>query len=128
MGNRAFKENKKHLAFGMMRLPMIGDKIDNEQVCRMVDRFLERGFNYFDTAHGYIDGKSDWIDLRCAEHVELKAGEFKLLPLGIAIKLPDEEEWKRMHLYKRHREEHHQKPLFFSCKSCFDTNTPFYFL
>lgn len=37
----------------------------------------------------YIDGKSDWIDLRCAEHVELKAGEFKLLPLGIAIKLPE---------------------------------------
>ena len=32
----------------------------------------------------YIDGKSDWIDLRAAERVELKAGEFRLIPLGIA--------------------------------------------
>lgn len=36
----------------------------------------------------YIDGKSDWIDLRAAEDVSLKAGEFKLIPLGIAMKLP----------------------------------------
>lgn len=36
----------------------------------------------------YIDGKSDWIDLRAAEKVELKAGEFKLIPLGIAMQLP----------------------------------------
>ena len=36
----------------------------------------------------YIDGKSDWIDLRCAETVELKAGEFRLLPLGVAMALP----------------------------------------
>jgi len=36
----------------------------------------------------YIDGKSDWIDLRAAEEVELKAGEFKLIPLGVAMQLP----------------------------------------
>ena len=36
----------------------------------------------------YIDGKSDWIDLRAAEKVEMKAGEFKLIPLGIAMQLP----------------------------------------
>lgn len=36
----------------------------------------------------YIDGKSDWIDLRAAETVTLKAGEFKLIPLGIAMQLP----------------------------------------
>ncbi len=36
----------------------------------------------------YIDGKSDWIDLRAAETVELKAGEFKLIHLGVAMKLP----------------------------------------
>lgn len=36
----------------------------------------------------YIDGKSDWIDLRASETVELKAGEFKLIPLGIAMELP----------------------------------------
>ena len=36
----------------------------------------------------YIDGKSDWIDLRASEEVELKAGEFRLLPLGVAMELP----------------------------------------
>lgn len=37
----------------------------------------------------YIDGKSDWIDLRAAEDVELKKGEFKLVSLGVSMKLPD---------------------------------------
>lgn len=32
---------------------------------------------------------SDWVDLRCAADVELKAGEFRLIPLGVAIALPD---------------------------------------
>ena len=36
----------------------------------------------------YVDGKSDWIDLRIAEEVTLKAGEFRLIPLGIAVALP----------------------------------------
>lgn len=36
----------------------------------------------------YIDGKSDWIDLRASETVELKAGEFKLIPLGVTMELP----------------------------------------
>lgn len=36
----------------------------------------------------YIEGKSDWIDLRCAEDISLKAGEFKLIPLGVAMELP----------------------------------------
>ena len=36
----------------------------------------------------YIDGKSDWIDLRAAEDVVLKKGEFKLIPLGVAMELP----------------------------------------
>lgn len=36
----------------------------------------------------YVDGKSDWIDLRAAEEVTLKAGEFCLIPLGVAIALP----------------------------------------
>ena len=36
----------------------------------------------------YIDGKSDWIDLRAAERVELKQGDFKLIRLGIAMELP----------------------------------------
>ena len=36
----------------------------------------------------YIDGKSDWIDLRAAEDVDLKKGEFKLIPLGVGMELP----------------------------------------
>ena len=36
----------------------------------------------------YIDGKSDWIDLRAAEEISLNAGEFKLIPLGVAMELP----------------------------------------
>ena len=30
----------------------------------------------------------DWIDLRTAEDVELKAGEYKMIPLGVAMELP----------------------------------------
>lgn len=37
----------------------------------------------------YVDGKSDWIDLHAAEDVTLKAGEFKLIPLGIAVAVPE---------------------------------------
>ena len=36
----------------------------------------------------YIDGKSDWIDLRAAENVKLKKDEFYLIPLGVAMELP----------------------------------------
>ncbi len=37
----------------------------------------------------YIDDRSDWIDLRAAADVTLKAGEFRLIPLGVAMKLPE---------------------------------------
>lgn len=37
----------------------------------------------------YVDGKSDWIDLRAAEDVTMSVGEFKLIPLGVAMQLPD---------------------------------------
>lgn len=46
----------------------------------------------------YIDGKSDMIDLRAAEDVNMKAGEFKLIPLGIAMELPSGFE---AHIYPR---------------------------
>lgn len=42
-----------------MRLPMNGEEVDLEQTKKMVDTFIEQGFNYFDTAHGYIQGKSE---------------------------------------------------------------------
>ena len=36
----------------------------------------------------YIDGKSDWIDLRAAEDIKIRQGEYKLISLGVAMKLP----------------------------------------
>ena len=49
----------KKLGFGCMRLPMKDGEVDKELTCRMVDAFLANGFNYFDTAHGYLGGKSE---------------------------------------------------------------------
>lgn len=50
---------KKNFGFGAMRLPMKDGEVDLDQTRRMVDAFLEAGFNYFDTAHGYLDGRSE---------------------------------------------------------------------
>lgn len=36
--------------------------------------------------------KGDWIDLRTAEDIHLEAGEFKLIPLGVAMSLPTDYE------------------------------------
>ncbi|MGI6722164.1 MAG: aldo/keto reductase [Anaerovoracaceae bacterium] len=47
----------KKLGFGLMRLPKIGEKSDVDQVCKMVDMFLEAGFTYFDTARAYGDSE-----------------------------------------------------------------------
>ena len=49
----------KNFGFGCMRFPMKGDEVDLEQTAAMVDAFLDAGFNYFDTAHGYLQGKSE---------------------------------------------------------------------
>lgn len=50
---------KKNFGFGFMRLPMQGEEVDLAQTQQMVDAFLAAGFNYFDTAHGYLDGRSE---------------------------------------------------------------------
>ncbi len=42
-----------------MRLPMKGEEVDYAQVNDMVDAFMKAGFTYFDTAKGYLDGKSE---------------------------------------------------------------------
>lgn len=46
---------------------------------------------YFDKEIDKIEkiSNGDWIDLRSAETVELKKGEFHLIPLGVGMKLPD---------------------------------------
>lgn len=63
--NTYFKEIKKNFGFGCMRLPIVDEKVDNSEVIRMVDTFLENGFNYFDTAHGYLGGKSEVAIREC---------------------------------------------------------------
>lgn len=60
-----FEEIKKNFGFGCMRLKMNGDEVDPKEFCRMIDAFLEAGYNYFDTAHGYIDGKSETAIREC---------------------------------------------------------------
>lgn len=56
---------KGKLGFGCMRLPLSDGEVDFSELCRMVDEFLSSGFNYFDTAHGYLDGKSETALREC---------------------------------------------------------------
>ena len=56
---KVFHLNGQKFGFGCMRLPMIGDDVDIPQFTKMVDAFIAKGFIYFDTAHGYLGGKSE---------------------------------------------------------------------
>lgn len=57
--SKFFPEIHGNFGFGCMRLPMKGGKVDYDAFSRMADAFIEAGFNYFDTAHGYIGGQSE---------------------------------------------------------------------
>lgn len=57
--NPFFPEIHGRFAFGCMRLPMKDNEVDVPEFQKMADAFIEAGFNYFDTAHGYLDGKSE---------------------------------------------------------------------
>ena len=52
---------------------------------------LSNWAKYFDEDIDKIEkiSKGDWIDLRSAETIHLKKGEFRLIPLGVGMKLPD---------------------------------------
>ena len=56
---------KNRFGFGIMRLPVVDEKFDKESLCEMVDLFIKKGFNYFDTAHGYMDGLSEIAVREC---------------------------------------------------------------
>ena len=60
-----FDNVKGNFGFGCMRFPMNNGEVDTAEVCKMVDTFLEAGFNYFDTAHGYLGGKSELALREC---------------------------------------------------------------
>ena len=55
----SFEKVNKKLGFGCMRLPLKDKAIDHAAFSEMVDYFIENGFNYFDTAHGYMRGESE---------------------------------------------------------------------
>jgi predicted aldo/keto reductase-like oxidoreductase len=56
---KSFDKVKKNFGFGCMRLPMKGEEVDYEEFSKMIDTFMDAGFNYFDTARGYLSGKSE---------------------------------------------------------------------
>lgn len=53
------------LGFGLMRLPEKDGEIDYDHVCRMVDKYMDAGMNYFDTAYVYHSGKSEVAAREC---------------------------------------------------------------
>ena len=57
--NRFFPEIRGNFGFGCMRLPLRDGEVDMAVFTEMVDAFLAAGFNYFDTAHGYLGGRSE---------------------------------------------------------------------
>ena len=63
--NPFFNDIHGRFGFGCMRLPMQGEQVDSAEFTRMVDAFLDAGFNYFDTAHGYLGGKSETALREC---------------------------------------------------------------
>ena len=60
--------NSKKLGFGLMRLPLENPtdvtKVDYDVLCKMADRYMEAGFNYFDTANPYHGGGNSEIAFR----------------------------------------------------------------
>ena len=64
MNGTYFEKVKKNFGFGCMRLPMkdtegAQKEVDYTLFSQMIDEFMSSGFNYFDTAHGYLGGKSE---------------------------------------------------------------------
>ena len=57
--NPFFPEIHGNFGFGCMRLPMKNGQVNYDEFCRMADAFIASGLNYFDTAHGYINGQSE---------------------------------------------------------------------
>jgi predicted aldo/keto reductase-like oxidoreductase len=56
---------EKKFGFGCMRLPMKNEEVDYDEFNKMIDYYMDQGFNYFDTAHGYLEGKSEIAVREC---------------------------------------------------------------
>ncbi len=56
---------KKNFGFGCMRLPRKGPFLNYKETKKLFDTFIENGFNYFDTAHGYMEFRSEKAVRKC---------------------------------------------------------------
>ena len=61
MKNKFYDDIQGNFGFGCMRFPMKNGEVDREATAAMVDEFINAGFNYFDTAHGYLDEQSEKV-------------------------------------------------------------------
>lgn len=62
-----------------------GEKIPYEQIKAIKIKYHNPNLPKLE----YIDGKSDWIDLRASKDMWLDKGQWGLIPLGVSMKLPD---------------------------------------
>ena len=88
--NEIFDVSK--LGFGLMRLPEKDGEIDHAHVCRMVDKYMEAGLNYFDTAYIYPESESVLGAILKKNHVREKVNiaKEKLTDLIIACNVLNE--------------------------------------
>lgn len=75
--------------FFFIAVGLVNGRVDAEE--EVANRIKTIDIKYFDNEIDKLKDidKGDWIDLRASETVELKAGEFKLIPLGVGMKLPE---------------------------------------
>ena len=64
-----FNEVQNNFGFGCMRLPMNGSEVDFAEFSKMIAQFFAAGFTYFDTAHGYLNGKRRAGGAICVEEL-----------------------------------------------------------
>ena len=78
---------QKKLGFGMMRLPLLDQddrtSLDIPAIQQMVDEYMAKGFNYFDTAWMYHNGKSERLVKECL------IGKYSRDSYTVTDKLPD---------------------------------------
>lgn len=66
MKNTYFEEVQSNFGFGCMRLPMRQNgEVDTAEFSKMIQLFFAAGLTYFDTAHGYLGGKSELALREC---------------------------------------------------------------
>ncbi len=127
--NKFFPEIHGNFGFGCMRLPMKDGEIDFDHFSRMTDAFIEAGFNYFDTAHGYHDGKSEPAIRACVSSRHARS-EFLLTDKLTAPYFNSQEDIRPLFesqlkacgvdyfdFYLMHAQDHNNYPKFQKCRA-----------